>query len=96
MDPGSVVREGELALASGTGSFAQNLEGAISKLKSGQRLPPEVRMNLVKAMQRRGVELARNYNRVRDQYTAACPNATGSIRKTLWASIQAAISADRG
>lgn len=76
MDPGSVVREGELALASGTGSFAQNLEGAISKLQSGQKLPPEVRMNLVRAMQRRGVELARNYNRQRDNYRGLAGRAT--------------------
>jgi hypothetical protein len=69
MDPGSVVREGELALASSTGSFAQNLEGAIERLRNGDRLPPEVRMNLVNAMRRRGVELAANYNRERDSFT---------------------------
>jgi len=68
MDPGSVVREGELALASATGSWAQNLEGAISKLQSGERLPTEVRRNLVESMRRRGVELARSYNLQRRDY----------------------------
>jgi len=68
MDPGSVVREGELALASGTGSFAQSIEGAISKLQSGERLPDAVRHNLVESMRRRGVELSRSYNLSRRDY----------------------------
>lgn len=68
MDPGSVVREGELALASNTGSFAQSLEGAIQKIQSGERLPNEVRRNLVDSMRRRGVELARAYNQTRQEY----------------------------
>ncbi len=69
MDPGSAVREGELALASSTGSFAQNLEGAIAKIKSGEKLPDEVRRNLADAMRRRGVEFARAYNQTRQDYT---------------------------
>lgn len=68
MDPGSVVREGELALASNTGSFAQNLEGAVEKVMAGDRLPPAVRNNLVESMRRRGVELARAYNLSRHDY----------------------------
>ncbi len=68
MDPGSVVREGELALASDTGSFAQNIEGAIQKVQGGQKLPPEIRMNLVRSMQRRGAQLAKQYNRERDDF----------------------------
>lgn len=68
MDPGSVVREGELALASNTGSFAQNLEAAIQKIKSGEKLPPEVRHNLAEAMRRRGVEFSRAYNQTRQDY----------------------------
>ncbi|MEP9403351.1 hypothetical protein [Sphingomonas sp. VNH70] len=68
MDPGSVVREGELALASNTGSFAQNLEAAIQKIKSGEKLPPEVRRNLAEAMRRRGVEFSRAYNQTRQDY----------------------------
>lgn len=70
MDPGSVVREGELALASNTGSFAQNLEAAINKIKSGEKLPPEVRHNLAEAMRRRGVEFSRAYNQTRQDYQA--------------------------
>lgn len=68
MDPGSVVREGELALASNTGSFAQSLEGAIKKLQSGEKLPAEVRHNLAEAMRRRGVEFSRAYNQTRQDY----------------------------
>lgn len=70
MDPGSVVREGELALASNTGSFAQNLEAAVKKLQSGEKLPPEVRHNLAEAMRRRGVEFSRAYNQTRQDYAA--------------------------
>lgn len=68
MDPGSVVREGELALASNTGSFAQNMEAAYEKVKSGERLPPEVRRNLAQAMLRRGIELSRTYNQTRQTF----------------------------
>ena len=70
MDPGSVVREGELALALSTGSWAQNLQGAIERLRSGDKLPPAVRRNLVESMRRRGVELARAYNFSRHDYQA--------------------------
>ncbi|RSU53991.1 hypothetical protein BRX43_03155 [Sphingomonas sp. S-NIH.Pt15_0812] len=70
MDPGSVVREGELALASSTGSWAQNLQGAIERLRSGDKLPPAVRHNLVESMRRRGVELSRSYNFSRHDYQA--------------------------
>lgn len=70
MDPGSVVRESELAMASQTGSFAQNLEGAIQRIANGDRLPDDVRRNLVDSMRRRGVELARSYNQTRHDYQA--------------------------
>jgi len=70
MDPGSVVREGELALASSTGSWAQNLEGAVERLRSGDKLPPAVRRNLVETMRRRGIEMSRAYNFSRNDYQA--------------------------
>lgn len=62
MDPNSVVREAEQAMVAQTGSFAQSLEGAISKLKSGDRFPPEVRRNLVMAMLNRQAQLKSAYD----------------------------------
>lgn len=70
MDPGSVVREAELAMASSTGSFAQNLEAAAGRIRSGERLPADIRRNLVNAMHRRGIEMARAYNQSRQAYVA--------------------------
>lgn len=75
MDPGSVVREGELALASDTGSFAQSIEGAIEKIKAGDRLPVEVRRNLVESMRKRGVAMSQAYNQTRDNYKAIATRA---------------------
>ncbi len=49
MDPGSVVREGEMDMANQTASIAQRLQQQYGLLTAGKRLPPEVRTGLLEA-----------------------------------------------
>lgn len=51
LDEGSVVREAEVALAADAGSLAQKAEGWISKMRSGEKMPPEVRAQFRKEAQ---------------------------------------------
>ena len=48
MDPGSVVREGELALANGTSGLDERLIGLAKGVMGGSRLGPETRASLMK------------------------------------------------
>lgn len=43
LDPGSVVRESEFATAAASGSFGEQIQGAVQRVMSGQRLPPTLR-----------------------------------------------------
>jgi len=43
LDPGSVVRESEFATAAASGSFGQQIQGAVSRIMSGERLPDSLR-----------------------------------------------------
>lgn len=71
MDPGSVVRESEMGMASSTGSF---IEGAVAKLKKqlgiegGGQLSPETRANLRREMNSKVAQLAKAYGIARGDY----------------------------
>lgn len=43
LDPGSVVRESEFATAAASGSFGQQVQGAVQRILSGERLPESLR-----------------------------------------------------
>jgi len=43
LDPGSVVRESEFATAAASGSFGEQIQGAVSRIMSGERLPDSLR-----------------------------------------------------
>lgn len=43
LDPGSVVRESEFALAAKSGSFGEQMQGMVTRVLSGERLPETVR-----------------------------------------------------
>jgi hypothetical protein len=75
MDPGSVVREGELAMAADTGSLSQAAQGWISKIQSGQRLPDELRLQLVESMRQRGVQMKKAYDQTRDSFKGIAERA---------------------
>jgi hypothetical protein len=69
LDPGSVVRESEFATAAASGSFGEQVQGAVQRLATGERLPDSLRAafkseagNLFKAQKG-------NYERVRTLYS---------------------------
>lgn len=43
LDPGSVVRESEFATAAASGSFGQQVQGAVQRVLTGERLPADLR-----------------------------------------------------
>jgi hypothetical protein len=43
LDPGSVVRESEFATAAASGSFGEQVQGAVQRIMTGERLPPTLR-----------------------------------------------------
>lgn len=69
MDPGSVVREGELDMASSAGGLGQRLQGYISGLKGGGRLTPEIRQQLLGEIRTRASQFADAYNQTRSDYS---------------------------
>ena len=68
MDPGSVVREGELAMAQNVGGIADRLKGYIASIQGDGRLPPNVRRELLNEIRSRASGIADQYNQVREQY----------------------------
>ena len=69
LDPGSVVRETEFATAAQSGSLPQQIQGAASKLLSGQRLTPEQRADFVNRAQALYAEAKSGNKTVRESYT---------------------------
>lgn len=47
LDPGSVVRESEFATAAASGSFGDRVQGAVQRILTGQRLPPDLRQQFL-------------------------------------------------
>lgn len=70
LDPGSVVREGELALTLASGSPLQRILGTTRfSLEKGGRLPPKLRQQLVGMLQERVSATQSAYTRDYDQYS---------------------------
>lgn len=71
MDPGSVVRESEMGMATSTGSY---IEGAVANLKKqlgiagGGQLSPATRANLRREMNSKVAQLAKAYGVARSDY----------------------------
>jgi hypothetical protein len=61
MDPGSVVREGEMDMANSTSSTIQDIYRRYGKIQQGNRLPPEVRHGLVESIRSAGHGFADSY-----------------------------------
>lgn len=71
LDPGSVVREGELNLVIKSGTPMEQFSGYARSIAQGKgRLPPEQRAKLVAMLEGRMGELAKNYARTRSVYEA--------------------------
>ena len=69
LDPGSVVRESEFALAASAGSFGQQIKAAADKVMTGQRLTPVQRADFMQTATRAYMGQADQQERRRVQYS---------------------------
>ena len=68
MDPGSAVREGEMAMAGSTTPLMQMAEQWRLRIEKGQRMPPAIRRQLIMEMRRKGGDLNTRYMQERARY----------------------------
>lgn len=69
MDPGSVVREGELNLVIKAGSPAQKFQGLVNYVQGGGRLAPAQRKELMAALDNRVGEIKTQYDNAKNSYS---------------------------
>lgn len=68
MDPGSVVREGEVQMSQDTGGVGDRIRGYIQSLRNGRRLTADVRAGLIAEIQNRVGSYRAAYNQTRKDY----------------------------
>jgi hypothetical protein len=68
MDPGSVVREGELQLAGNTGSFGEKLKGYYKSVAAGGNLSPAVKKDLLNQIESRAKNQQQLYTNTKTKY----------------------------
>ena len=74
LDPGSVVRESEFAMAAQAGSYGEQIQGLVSRLVNGERLPDTVRQQFVEAADGIYKETAANLGGINDQFSTRAQN----------------------
>lgn len=74
LDPGSVVRESEFATAAQAGSYGQQIQGLVSRIISGERLPEEVRQQFVQSAEGIYAETAGNLGDINSQFSTRAQN----------------------
>lgn len=68
MDPGSVVREGEMIMVNNTQGIGDRLAGMINSLNGGAQLTPETRQRIIEEAQSRYRGLEQSYKALEDHY----------------------------
>lgn len=68
MDPGSVVREGEMVMVQGTGAVQDRLQALMSEFNSSGRLNSRLRRELQTELRNRASAMADAYNQQREHY----------------------------
>jgi hypothetical protein len=68
MDPGSVVREGEMIMVNNTQGIGDRLAGTINSLNGGAMLTPEARARILEEAQSRFKGLESSYKALEDHY----------------------------
>jgi len=68
MDPGSVVREGEMVMVNNTQGIGDRLAGYIQSLNGGAMLTPEARQRIIEEAQSRYKGLEQSYKALEDHY----------------------------
>jgi hypothetical protein len=74
LDPGSVVRESEFATAAQAGSYGEQIQGLVSRVINGERLPESVRQEFVQLAEGIYSETAGNLGNINDQFTTRAQN----------------------
>lgn len=74
LDPGSVVRESEFATAAQAGSYGQQIQGLVSRIISGERLPEDVRQQFVQSAEGIYAETAGNLGDINTQFSTRAQN----------------------
>ena len=74
LDPGSVVRESEFATAAQAGSYGEQIQGMVSRVINGERLPESVRQEFVQLAEGIYSETAGNLGNINDQFTTRAQN----------------------
>jgi len=78
LDPGSVVREGEFALAGQTAGLPQQLVAAITKVEKGGRLTPEMRGKFLGLAQRLVVTKREQFDAMAGSYRGLMQDGGGN------------------
>lgn len=68
LDPGSVVRESEFAMAAQTGSYGEQIQGLVQRVLTGERLTPSQREAFAAAAAKLYEESAANLSQANDQF----------------------------
>jgi len=68
LDPTSVVRESEFAMAAASGSFGERVQGAAQRILTGERLPDSLRNSFLAEAQNLYTNNRRTYDRIVEQY----------------------------
>ena len=74
LDPGSVVRESEFALAASAGSFGEQIKAGALKVMSGERLTPKQRADFMQNATRAYMGQADQQERRRMQFAGIAQN----------------------
>ena len=74
LDPGSVVREGEMSLVIKSGSPAERVNGYLQYLQGNGRLTPALRQQLNAMLDTRVSEMASSYNAAKGTYEGIAKN----------------------
>lgn len=69
LDPGSVVRESEFAMAAQAGDFGEQVQGMVSRLLNGQRLPESQRQEFLNNAEKLYGAAAGNLTDINNQFT---------------------------
>jgi hypothetical protein len=69
LDPGSVVRESEFAMAAQAGDFGEQVQGMVSRLMNGERLPESQRKEFVANAEKLYGASAGNLEEINSQFT---------------------------
>jgi hypothetical protein len=75
MDPGSVVREGEIQFANASASLVQRVRQYLGAVQRGKGLDPEVRNGLIKEMNSAVAEYNKGYSSAYKQYSSMARGA---------------------